>query len=122
MMRRPRTRCGLSLRYNHASYCHTSLCACQIKTKLSWVWSCGLACSVSSLQNELVDGDSVQISSVEYSWTVGQRMAERNPPAFGGQPQRFGADADQGGSLGQVHPSIGLLLFEQMTRDVVYAA
>jgi transposase InsO family protein len=108
--------------YNRASYCHTSLCACTIESKLSRAWSCGLASPVSSLLNELVDGRAVKIVSVEYPGTVGQRMAERDLSAFGGQAQRLGADANQVGRLGQVHPPIGLLLFGRVTRDAVGAA
>jgi hypothetical protein len=45
-----------------------------------------------------------EICAAEDPWTVGKRVDGLDLPAFGGEPQRLGADAEQLGRPGQVQP------------------
>jgi transposase InsO family protein len=108
--------------YNRASYCHTSLCACHVETKLSWSWSCGPGVPLFGLLNDRVDRRAGEVLAIEDPGAIRQRMDERDLSAFHGQPQRLGADADQSRRLSEVHPALGLLAFRTMYRDTALAA
>jgi hypothetical protein len=108
--------------YNHASYCLTSPCACQIETKLSGRSSCGGSALAPCLLDQLVNHRPLQVPSVKYPGPIGQRVVKGYLAAFRRQPQRLGAHTDQSRGFGEVHPAFGFLPCRRMNGDLMMAA